>query len=206
MSDIPSDPIRPNPISRAPAADDTEHLLDAAARGEGPAEDPLAALLTAAATPDPADALAGEDAAVAEFRAAGNPAPTVWRRAIRAAAAAALAALAFGGVAVAADHAGLHLPLLPHHPARLPRSSPGTQHNPTPPAATTPTGTSTPATHNGTEAPRDGRGGLEPHASRGRARGRDQHTTPARDRGKADRDKHLSKGLNHHHSHTGEYD
>lgn len=181
MSTSPPGPSRPDPHHQGSAFEETaslegtEGLLDAAARGDDPAGDPLAALLTAAATPDPGDALAGEDAAVAEFRAAGRPAPARWRRAVRAAAATALAALALGGVAVAADHAGLHLP--GHHPTPPHPTSPGTPHNPTPHSVAPPVGTDTPATGNDAETPYADRLGPQPHVSRGRARGRDQHAT-----------------------------
>jgi hypothetical protein len=96
---------------RYPGADAAERLLDGAARGDDQASDPLAALLVAAATPDRDRALADEAAAVAMFRAAQRPAPNLGhRRTVRAAAAAALAAVTLGGVAVAADPAGLPLP------------------------------------------------------------------------------------------------
>jgi hypothetical protein len=194
MSNSPPEPGYPDPNRRAPAIDDTDHLLDAAARGDNPGGNPLAALLTAAATPDPDDALAGEEAAVAKFRAAQRPAPGVWRRALRAAAAAALAALTLGGVAFAADQVGLSVPLFHHNPTPSPQSSPSTRHSPTPPAATTPTSPSTPATRSGAVTPHADRRGPARHASRGRTRVRNLLVTPQRDPGSANRDKQRVRG------------
>jgi hypothetical protein len=164
---------------RYPGADAAERLLDGAACGDAPAGDPLAALLVAAATPDRDRALAGEEAAVAMFRAFQRPAPNVGhRRTVRAAAAAALAMVALGGVAVAADRAGL--PLLPFH-HRPAAASPSPQDRPSP-AGPGPSGTAA-ATDSGATPHAPGPGWHQ-HVAHGQNSGKSKEQDGGQDHGR----------------------
>ncbi|WP_233607740.1 hypothetical protein [Micromonospora chalcea] len=92
---------------------ESDRLLDAARAGSppGPQTDPLTRLLSAAAGPATAGEIAGEDRAVAAFRAArAGPVPAVRpRRRLRIAAAlSGLAATAVAGVAFAAVRLDRH--------------------------------------------------------------------------------------------------
>ncbi|MEU7808203.1 MULTISPECIES: hypothetical protein [unclassified Micromonospora] len=130
---------------------ETDRLLDAARAGTPPAAetDPLTRLLSAAAGPATAGEVAGEDRAVAAFRAARAapapvPVPAVRpRRRLRIAAAlSGLAATAVAGVAFAAVRLDRHPdPVIPPAPAT---SGPGatgpTATGPSRPAPSTPAG------------------------------------------------------------------
>jgi hypothetical protein len=95
--------------------DQAERLLDAAARGAAPGSDRLAALLrAAAATPEQGGPLAGEERMLAEYRAAAPPTPKstpghrpVWKTVAAAIAALALGGITVGGIALAAEQARL---------------------------------------------------------------------------------------------------
>ncbi|MFI8803379.1 hypothetical protein [Micromonospora chalcea] len=130
---------------------ESDRLLDAARAGSppGPQTDPLTRLLSAAAGPATAGEIAGEDRAVAAFRAARaapapGPVPAVRpRRRLRIAAAlSGLAATAVAGVAFAAVRLDRHPdPVIPPAPAT---SGPGvtgpTATGPSRPAPSTPAG------------------------------------------------------------------
>ncbi|MFI7214038.1 hypothetical protein [Micromonospora maritima] len=127
---------------------ESERLLDAARAGTParPDDDPLARLLAAAAAPASADELAGEDRALAAFRAAraappATPAPRARRRLRIAAALSGLAATAVAGVAFAA--VGLDRgqePVVPPAPTTAGPSDVGPSGGPSRPAPGAPTG------------------------------------------------------------------
>ncbi|MEO3779304.1 hypothetical protein ABGB16_21155 [Micromonospora sp. B11E3] len=122
---------RPDGADRPADRSASDRLLDAARAGR-PADDPLARLLAAAAAPARPGELAGEEAALAAFRAAPGPAPTrrPGRRRLTVGAFAwigALAATATAGVAVAAvtlDRGEEPVPPPPPAPTEAPSPSP----------------------------------------------------------------------------------
>jgi hypothetical protein len=179
-------------------ADAAERLLDVAARGDDSADDPLTALLVAAATPERGRALAGEAAAVAAFRAAQQPTPTptvAHRRTVRAAAAAALAAVALGGVAMAADRAGLPLPRFHHQPAP---ASPSPQGHPSP-AGPHPSGASTAAAPDSGAAPHAASPSRNQHATQGQNSGKSRKQHGGQDYGQGP----AAKGIQGHGQQSG---
>lgn len=97
-----------NPPDRDPVPGQVDDFLEAVARGDAPADDPLAALLGAAArTPATEGMRSGEERLIAEFRAAERPPPArhlPGRRVTRRAITAALATLCLCGIAVVAEH------------------------------------------------------------------------------------------------------
>ncbi|SEO79051.1 hypothetical protein [Actinacidiphila rubida] len=112
-------------------AHEAEDLLETARHRRPPADDPVAALLSATTFPDVARVGRGEEAAVAAFRAAGRsearfaaPVKSTGRRLLKSFGIAAAAALTLAGAAFAADRTGMPLPFSHATPAHAPSGTP----------------------------------------------------------------------------------